>query len=269
MGIVSLGYFFDFYGKLDRNIYFRKNVLVPHKLQPVIPYRALVLHAGLFDEALFGLSTEPLVYGALAPQIHSLLRPPFEFQIERPPIGRTMSPSDLVRQVVGLAIKNVVAGSARLFGFILRRVGRGATGKLLQVVAGAGIGISARELSDSIIVPRHDIGVPEFFKEVVWDVRDELLESLPAARSREEVSRRYKCLWDKDELDRMVSGSTLWKQMMPQLDEIERHYRYFPRRIFLSALFARWPNVGGPDSRSGWGYEFGTFWLLHQRVLDS
>jgi hypothetical protein len=76
-----------------------------------LPYRSLVITANLLDEALLGLSAEPVVFGALAPQIRRLFDLP-QVRMERRAIGASIAPSDWVRRVFGMATQALLYGVA-------------------------------------------------------------------------------------------------------------------------------------------------------------
>ena len=76
----------------DANVYFDEDTL--YRLAPVYtsgaarpPLDALVVEAGVLDEALLALSSEPLVYGALVPRLKDLLRAGRGWSPPAPPIG--------------------------------------------------------------------------------------------------------------------------------------------------------------------------------------
>jgi hypothetical protein len=165
--------------------------------------------------------------------------------IEPVPMGNSSSPSYFVRQLFGVLTNVGAFLFTRSFFFLIRYLERMLTGRLLQIVAGAAVGMHAREMYDAIIEPQKEIGVPEFFDERLRDVSTDLLDEPPvAAASSAVVLENYMFLWNKEALDKAVEASATWPEILKNSKEIvERYHGYsnfefekFGRRLLYTSL---------------------------------
>jgi hypothetical protein len=197
---------------------------------------ALVITAGELDEALLGLTAEPLVDAYLAPKIDGLFAwQSFKWyrrqrsgqfrdalrnaQANRAFISRSIETglviTYLFRSMMFLAIYPVRPLLRRFLWLQLR--------KLLLAQAS---GLPPDEFNDATLAVRSDIGVPGVFEEgTPWNVAELIAGGhwlLPAVVER----KRYAFLWSLDSLAERLGQATLWPKIERHVSLLERKRGY-------------------------------------------
>jgi hypothetical protein len=207
------------------------------------PFKALVISMGLLDEALLGLSAEPIVYGLLAPRIRAMFEP--RQSISREPMGNDSDDLSAVMtgalQWMGRESWQKTAALRRWISWATSPLHRPAfqllintaESFLLRVIASAAFGVPPQEFSDSTIVVKKEIAVPQFFSEVHMDVSPSFQAEEPNAPQTSHVAEpadvnRYAFLANDDLLEKLAARSSL----CGELEKSERHlvarYRDYP-----------------------------------------
>jgi hypothetical protein len=191
------------------------------KVQQTTPLKALVLSAGLLDEALALLSIEPLVYGFLSPVLKNRLAPPF-FP-SAPPIqsGINLTLLTLIKRIIQRVVQYVSAPVTAAFSRSLRwwtqpRL----TELLLESASSAGFGLHVQEFSNAVVTLQKELHIPGVFEagEVV-DVTRPFAE----ARLRKPspaTPARLDFLWDQSALGERLQESFTWRKVQPYLREL-------------------------------------------------
>lgn len=136
----------------------------------VLPLTCLTVTAELLDEVLLGFSSEPIVFGVLAPKLSDLFRPKFLLRLPPVPLGyeprimeRVGSRFSVFRQFIFSAVLWAAAPLLRLWR---KRM----TNNLLRLISAAAFGIPLHETTDAVIVASSKIDEPSIFQEHLWDV---------------------------------------------------------------------------------------------------
>jgi hypothetical protein len=182
----------------------------------------------MLDEVVLGLSAEPLVYGALRPQMHAVLYGRALFNWPRFPSGYEAHPWDWISAYLGSILWALVALILMPFRPIAWIWERYMAKKLIQLISSPAFGLQADEFVGAAILARPQLALPWFFKEYDWDVTELLICSPSVERNTSEDRRaRYAFLWNEAELNGRLSGSWLWKQRELWKNEIRSYYSPF------------------------------------------
>jgi hypothetical protein len=188
-------------------------------VQKAPPLDALVLSAGLLDEALMGLSTEPLVYGFLSPELKKRLNPPF-FP-SGPPKRSGEDPIVAIAKRSVWGVIHFVLAPVKIFSWASRwwtqpRL----TELMLDLVSAAGFGLPSYEFSHAAVTPKKELDVPGIFEagEVVsvtkLFAKTRLVAPSPATPAQ------FDFLWDQTALEERLKESFTWRRIEPYLDEL-------------------------------------------------
>jgi hypothetical protein len=193
------------------------------------PIEALVIAAELLDEVLLGFSSEPIVYGALLPQIREFFHPKISWTLPPTPLGYERGISEQLWRLVIYAFRIITAVSwfmARPITILWERIW---TRRLMQLISASAYGVQLHELDRALIVASSRLNEPKFFAERFWDVT-KLLISADVARDHSGVHEtKYSFLWDDDQFRSRRSASWIWRSIEPHQREIEKHYGRFPQ----------------------------------------
>jgi hypothetical protein len=153
----------------DTNIYHHTSSKQPewtldNSVHKAPPLASLVLSAGLLDEALMGLSIEPLVYGFLSPELKKRLTP--RFWPGRRPIRSgeewvNADPSFWGRtplRLISTPVKAVLSRVSR--PWVYPRV----IELILDSASAAGFGLPPDEFSNAVLTPKTELKVPGVFE---------------------------------------------------------------------------------------------------------
>lgn len=149
---------------------------------------ALVISATYLDEALVGLSSEPLVYAHLVPRIKELLYRDWDQlkQDLRLNTGSKIGEDEGLTQFLwSLTLwpvrqaRNFLYSVMWPISFPVRRflIEPYLTRMLLNIVCAAAFGMPSRELIGARIWVRHHLLIPKYFKEDFWDLTEEVLDT--------------------------------------------------------------------------------------------
>jgi hypothetical protein len=212
------------YWRDDANIYFA----VPQTYMSEQPREArerwqlLAIHAGLLDEALLGLSAEPLVAAGLGPLLRRPLVPSLRWGIGKDPIGLISPVTPLVGDFARLArqcalvcalwIHNLTVGFVlRTVAWIVAFVAHGfLLNAAIRLVSSIGMGVPDDELSDSrmSVIPVPSLGA--FFAQESWDATQVLIEEPAKAPTPREQHLQWRFLSDPQALEAEIRTSLIW-----------------------------------------------------------
>lgn len=178
---------------------------------------SLVVNAQYLDEALIGLSCEPLIYAALLPRVRSLLyaRPAPIMSGYSEDIGSGGGFSSLYWvpiKFTGRVLANLLYGILLPFWspmrhFVLEPVLREA---LVRVICSATFGLPPDQLRGARIQVRNSLDLPEVFDETFWDITSDVLRNGFGDQPDKESPRsgldphRYSHITDSNELKRKL-----------------------------------------------------------------
>jgi hypothetical protein len=204
-------------------------------------YQALVVHSNLLDEALLGLSAEPVVYALLAPRVNSFLNPDVARWYSDPETtgfsltSFTTSLRYLWKSLAGL----LGAGVWTIFRVPVQWLfRRRIIEKLLKLVRAAAMGLPEDLQSGADVKVSNRIMIDEAFREASWDVTELLLIGPAPGKGRDEktpdgaeavepsTARRdlYRYLFDAPQVRVNQKQSWFWKRTEPHLAEIKKNY---------------------------------------------
>jgi hypothetical protein len=197
----------------------------------------------LLDEVLLGLSTEPIVYGLLAPRIRTLFQP--RQSITREPIGVDRGDlTGVITEAAGWLARTcwqLTAGLRRAISQATAWLHRPLTSLLvstaesfvLRIISSAAFGVPPQEFSDSRIVAKKAVGVPAYFSEVDRDVTSLFQAAASDGGRRDRVIepfdvRRYAFLSDDRLLDAIAERSSLCGELKKAERQLTARYRDYP-----------------------------------------
>jgi hypothetical protein len=190
--------------------------------QPMFPIKALVLSAGLLDEALMAMSIEPIVYGFLSPTLKKRLEP--DFFPSAPPIRS--GEEDTMLTGLKRSIQFVAHRVSAPITAVLSRALRWWTQPrltefMLDTASSAGFGLPIQEFSNAVVTPREDLEVPGVFEagEVV-DVSQLFAEARLTTRSPA-TPARFDFLWNDTALHERLKASFTWQKVEPYCNELK------------------------------------------------
>ena len=213
---------------------------------------ALVINAGRLDEALVALSSEPIVYATLLPEVRNLFFPRVRWNPPTKPVGLQDSPIVWVErglQTLWLWTRNAFYFLTWVPLWLMRRIMiRYLTDMLVKIVSASAFGLAPHEFSEAHVEIRDRIGIRSVFREDVRNVAKQILEepsttaplrkgsdrkaSISASRPEE----RYAFLWEEETLKRKSETSWLWKRVSLELDGALRRYPPEDRKTLASEL---------------------------------
>ena len=210
--------------RLDVNMYYttsyflRPEQMSENNVQIAPPLDALVLSSGLLDEALIGLSIEPLVFGFLSPELRERLTPSM-----RPTVPPRRSGEGFSLPFVMLTVLQYL--SAPVTAFFLR-ASRGwvqpfVTELILDTASAVGFGLPVRKFADALVTPKRELQVEGVFDAgEVWDVTK--IIAAPRSISRPPAkSVEFDFLWNDDKLKEKLAKSSIWEKVQSKLDDIK------------------------------------------------
>ena len=215
----------------DFNPYFREGKVRAPTTTPEtskLPLRTLVIDAGILDEVFLGYSAEPLVYGGLQPQIHMLFADSRSgVDVESEP-GQ---PPGLARLLIRFALESGRQLISRTFRPLIVWLWESyLTVKFVQMLSAFALGMPTRQFAPGLLMVTHQIDLPRFFDEYLWNVTEILITQSPIRPlSVEGRKERFAFLWDKRELERLKSQSSLWPRFDLADRSLARRYRPFPQ----------------------------------------
>ncbi|MCH9004759.1 MAG: hypothetical protein IH838_05645 [Proteobacteria bacterium] len=253
----------DFYQSLLER---RANRSTVGQVQEANKVEALVVTAKYLDEALIGLSAEPLLYATLIPQVRSLLyaRPTPIRGGDSGTVGSGGGFSTIYwvpirfigRVLTNAAYVIVLPFWSPLRSFVLEPLLREI---VVRIVCSAAYGIPADQLRGARIWVRDSLDLPEVFDELYWDISGAVLQDNSgdgrkqdsSQASVDKVSGRYSHINNLDELRRKVQirkslasedaqASSGWQKFWSALPSLYRRYE---------SGFALEDNMG-PDGHS-------------------
>jgi hypothetical protein len=194
------------------NVYYTEPLRLPES-QKAPPLDALVLSAGLLDEALAALSVRPLVYGFVTPLLKKRLSPPFLANARPFRSGENDNSVSRTRRLAWLLIQYISAPIVAAFmtgsrWFVQPR----ATKQILDLVSAAGFGLPVREFSDAVITPKKELIIPGVFQaDDVVDVT-ELFARTRLMKPSPSTPAEFDFLWNQTKLDERLEESFTWKK---------------------------------------------------------
>lgn len=192
------------------------------KVQKAPPLKTLVLSAGLLDEALMGLSIEPLVYGFLSPVLKERLTP--DFFPSAPPIRSgekdTMltGTKRLLWSVINYVLAPVTAVLLRALRWWMQpRL----TELMLDSASSAGFGLPIHEFSNAVVIPLKELKVPDVFE--TGDVVDvtQLFAMARLTLPPPATPAGFDFLWDQSALEEWLEKSFTWPKVKPYLSDLK------------------------------------------------
>jgi len=209
----------------NTNVYFDEGVLPKNDARngsgrTTLPLDALVVTAGLLDEALLGMSAEPLVFAALVPQIRSAVFKKTRWGLPPPPVGASAKefwhhPVHIMWfsvRLIAQTTRNIVV-LAFYPAVWLWRTGLASylKNKILQVVSAAAFGLPPTEFAGARIAVRTDPGIPKLMRCHLWATAS-LLINRPTSSAKNGLharipSTRYAYLFDPTELKGACANS--------------------------------------------------------------
>jgi hypothetical protein len=239
----------------NTNVYFDEEKILPEASADrgtMLPLRGLAITAGFLDEALLGLSTEPLVFAALVPQIRKLVFRPMQWKLSGKRIGadytagselddlgnprEAPSPVEMTRkfvQVVSLVVRNAILLLFYPPLLLYRRwLEWYLTNRILQIVSSAAFGLPPDEFTDARITVRSDPYVRRFIECKMWDTASILIKQPPSKSETgnqiEQMQNRYAFILDHDKFDTELASSWVWERVRSCLDDIHLRYIDYP-----------------------------------------
>jgi hypothetical protein len=222
--------------RLNANFYFDERSLAlryflgrrkRQKGSRVFPLSCLTITAEWLDEVILGFSSEPIVYGALLPQLQNMMKPNFSMRLPPIPIGHKPGMAEnlnrriyVVRRLLSSSFKWIAAPGYR---FWQRRMTR----NLVRLISSAAFGIPLYEARNAIIRVSNAVRLPHIFHERIWDVTKHLTGGASYFESEQERDARYSFLWNGLELDIRKKNSILWRQIKNYRPHIEAHYEAY------------------------------------------
>src|SRR5262245_10307238 len=193
-----------------------------------LPYRTLIVHAGLLDEVLLAFSAEPIVYGVFGPHVRALVKPEIVFRMDAPTAGQSFTFRGAFIRVSGATARFARGILLWCLGPVRGLWERNLTRTLLKIVSAPSFGLPAREFENALIVPDHTLRRPDVFAETVEDVGRVLISTPPVnvkTASAEARAERYSAIWDRTARDNQAEKSWLWKQVKHSFEQIARRHR--------------------------------------------
>jgi len=186
-----------------------------------VPLECLVVTAGVLDEVLLAFSAEPLVYGTLVPQIHTLTRAKPQLRMPARPSGLADMPNRfMLRALAGLAlwVRALLLSSARPLVHIFERH---ATNFLLKIIAAPAYGLPPIEFEDASVNASADPGLEKHFAVTRLDAQD-MLMAAPLVVGATGDAARYRFVVDQAAMAMKVQHSWLVKQMEGNIEDLFR-----------------------------------------------
>ncbi len=203
---------------------------------PAPPFEALVMSLGLLDEALLALSTEPLVYGLLAPRIRTMFRR--QPAVTPEPLGEDRGDwsGALAEAIAGLRrvawrmtgpVRKVsLRATAPLYRPLLDLLAGAAESFVLRVVASAAFGMPPQEFAGARMRVKTTIDVPTYFREYACDVTRLLDTSSGTGRpAATAAAERYAFLADDRLLEVEAGRSALYRELAKSETYLAARYR--------------------------------------------
>jgi hypothetical protein len=196
------------------------------------PVEALVVTAGQLDEALLGLSAEPLAVSYLRPEIDKLVSWRFNWRLSQLPSGVdfVLYFTSIQRAFAWLIL--VARNLLKLllwpiYASILRPLSRAYLwNSLRRLLLAQATGLSPHEFNAASLAVRAEIGVPEVFDEgTAWNIA-ELIAGEPSVLPYPVERQRYAFLWSGEALTTRMSQSLIWPQIMCREPTLERTRGY-------------------------------------------
>jgi hypothetical protein len=214
--------------RTDGNLYFDGKSLTHGMFGSSIkPIETLVVAAELLDEVLLGFSSEPIVYGALLPQIRDFFSPKISWSLPPTPLGYAAGISDQLWRLVIYALRIITTVSWLMLRPIAILWERVWTKRLMQLISASAYGVQLHELDGALIVASSRLNEPEFFTENVWDVTKLLMSANVARGDSGAQEARYSFLWEAEEFRKRRSSSWIWQSIEPHRHDIKKHYGRF------------------------------------------
>lgn len=222
--------------RTDSNLYFNGKSLAHSRFgNSMKPIETLVVAAELLDEVLLGFSLEPIVYGALLPQVREFFSPKIPWSLPPIPVGYAPGISDWLWGWVSYTLRIVTAVSwltVRPITILWERIW---TRRLMQLISASAYGVQLHELDRALIVASSHLNEPQFFTETVWDVTKLLMSADVAPGQGGVQEARYSFLWQSEEFKKRKSLSWIWQSIEPHRQDIERHYGRFLHGTSISS----------------------------------
>ncbi len=199
--------------------------------QSVFPLASLTVTAEWLDEVMLGFSSEPIVYGALLPQLQNIVRPNFSLRLPPVPIGHEPGMTENLGRRLYVARRLLSASFKWAAAPVYRYWQRKMTVGLLRLISSTAFGIPLYEVRNSIVRVSNTIGLPHIFNENVWDVTKHLAGGSSYFESEQERDERYSFLWNSTELEQRKRTSLLWTRISRYQSDIEAHYRAYAAKL--------------------------------------
>jgi hypothetical protein len=212
------------------NVYFdsrpiRTRVRFPTQVHASPGFKSLVVHLGALDEALLALSSEPLVYGLLAPRVDSI------FEAEREThllvLGRTGNIGQSIRNLARRLTKWPRRGWSWALRLALRpgqALGRWyLKNSLVRVISSATTGFGTHEFFGARLIAKKSIDLPDFFEVTEWNATRAILDQRGsrsgASQTFESLIDRYIALESEQNLANSAKASMLWNAIVRGSDK--------------------------------------------------
>ncbi|MBR0777768.1 hypothetical protein JQ625_23280 [Bradyrhizobium diazoefficiens] len=196
------------------------------------PIDALIVEAGVLDEALLALSSEPLVYGALVPRLKDLLQGRKDWDLPKPPAGMQDIKDRLaLRELRYLAVLAVRRTLAWICTPILRPARAALEAYLIstivKLVSAAACGMRPLDFSEGRLEVRSTPNI-RFLREHRWNAAQLLLSRHPAASkpsaAADSTIVRYGFLWDERVMAEKLDKNEIWPHIVEFLPHMRRRY---------------------------------------------
>jgi hypothetical protein len=267
--------------RYNSNLYFAEH---RDKRQPPVPFPALVVSASFLDEALLGLSAEPLVVTELAPRIEDLFHPERSWPLHKlfalrarlrqhGPIGveelwvedaeiGTYWASFSIFKLWPRALSRLVFDCAYyplspLWKFVQNCLSQRASHLVRDSLAAGSFGLPGSDLSGARLEISPHIKAERFFAEEFWEVSRMALETPIVVSTAARDRKRFAYILDDDALkDRLKTEEKdengPWSRLKQNLGGL--YERYASSFVF---------EVGGAGqlSRAEYDRAIGRIWL--------
>jgi len=214
----------------DTNIYFAvpRGIIADQPPEGRARWRLLAIHTGLLDEALLGLSTEPLVAAGLGPVLRRPLVPPLQWHIGEDPIGLFAPTTPIIGDFARLVRQGALVAALWIYnltvGFVIRTLAWSVAlvahqlllNTATRLVSSVGMGVGDDELRGARM---HVVPVPsieDFFAQEAWDATHALIEEPAKAPGPGEQQAQWKFLSDPQALAAAIEKSVIWPFLEPR-----------------------------------------------------
>jgi hypothetical protein len=191
------------------------------------PIEGLAVSAGMLDEVLMSMSSEPLLFGVLSPVIADWLGAFPRIRLLQFSERVQSSAEKLFKNGLSVVVQFALYVPRLVIYFLRRWITQKVDNRMLTLLSSAGFGVPAIEFEGARIhVVPFPLNLP-FIATHPWDVSQNAAKAqfvtAPTASSQPD-SARYAFMWDDRALAQQCAESQLWKRLQPRLPDIQRRY---------------------------------------------